>query len=246
MTTARLSRATVAAFVLLVTALLGVAGATAPAARAAAGDDLTVTTNDVQVGSRPTIEVRSDEAGAGRLRIAVLSTFGQGKGLPKDKRAWQTRVAYDGKPVSVDGPVLRVGDYRIKVWFIAEGSGTVEDGTTPQASTTFRVLTADGGRDAPSTGKDGPDGKATGDEGADGGSGAVIWIVLALVILAAAVAAVLLRGRGQRAPASSTAPGGRRRADDRIPPPPPVDAGGAGGGAGPEPLVSDPDRNSEH
>lgn len=188
---------------LLLAGLLGIAGvATAPAAPAApavarvVADEggVTVRTTDesVEVGTRPVFEVTSDEPGPGRFRIAVLSTFGKGKGLPKDKREWQTRVAYDGEPLHVDGPYLRVGSYRVKVWFVprepdstdsSDGAETPE----PQATTTFRVHTVDAGASGDG---DGDASAASADDNDEPGDGSALrWVLLATaaLVLAGAV-----------------------------------------------------------
>ena len=165
----------------------------------------------------------SDRAGSGTLRIAVASTLGEGKGLPKDKRVWQTRAPYDGKPVIVTGPYLRVGEYRVKVWFVADGS-TAGESRDPQATTAFRVLTVDGHQAAGAAGAAEADvsrgtGHATKSDEGDGG--ALWWVLLGLVVLVGAGTAGVLvsRRRGAPAPAGSlpgvesSAPGRRRRTE---------------------------------
>jgi uncharacterized protein (DUF2141 family) len=106
----------------LLAVLLGAAGITTPAALAAEAHFTVQTSSSIEIGSRPTIVISGDGAQSGQLRVAVLSTLGKGKGLPKDRRVWQTNIKYTGEPVAVDGPVLRIGDYRIKVWVTAKGS----------------------------------------------------------------------------------------------------------------------------
>ncbi|AIY17907.1 hypothetical protein GUY44_19645 [Pimelobacter simplex] len=211
---------------LLLAALLGIAGvATAPAAPAApaapvtrvAADEggVTVRTTEesVEVGTRPVFEVTSAEPGPGRFRIAVLSTFGKGKGLPKDKREWQTRVAYDGEPLRVDGPYLRVGSYRVKVWFVPTGTENTDssDGSDssdgaetpePQATTTFSVHTVDA-----STSSDDEASAASADDNDSTDGSALRWVLLtmaAAVLAGAVLVAYRLLGRKP----------GRRRIDD--------------------------------
>lgn len=211
--------------VLGLTLLLGLVGLISPAARAAVPSagaaasepGFSVRTQEsVEVGHRPTFELdASDDVGQGRLRIVVLSTFGKGKGLPKDSREWQTRVAYDGSPVTVDGPVLRVGDYRVRVWFTPAGAGAdadaQEDGESA-AETTFTVRVSDEQADA--AGSTETAAQRDADEQRDGGSAVVGGIlgVLALVAVVACAAVVLLRRR-RPAVAAGPAAGRRRRTD---------------------------------
>lgn len=172
------------------------------------------TEESVEVGTRPVFEVTSEEPGPGRFRIAVLSTFGKGKGLPKDKREWQTRVAYDGEPLRVDGPYLRVGSYRVKVWFVpkdaentdsSDGSESTDGAETPepQATTTFTVHTVDA-----STSGDAHSSAASADDNDERGDGSALrWVLLttaAAVLAGAVLVAYRLLGRKP----------GRRRIDD--------------------------------
>ncbi|MFJ9317181.1 hypothetical protein ACIRN4_23545 [Pimelobacter simplex] len=192
----------------LLTGLVGVAGVTTPAARAADdGFSVTTSADAIEVGTRPTIEVSGEGSVSGRLRVVVLSTFGGGKGLPKDEREWQTRVAYDGRPVTVEGPVLRVGEYRVKVWFVPAGAadGAVASGA-PQAATTFSVQPVASG-EASTSAAGHRSGPADAESGDHGGAGWIGWILLTLLVVAGVIVLVLRRFPGR-------VPGRRRRIDD--------------------------------
>lgn len=114
------------------------AGLDAPAARADADSfALTVNEGSIEAGDRPSFTVRGEGTRAGEVRLVILRTFGSVAGAPEDTAEWEAVSSYDGDSLHLDGPVLRVGEYRVEAWFAPSGGGP--EGDAPDASAEFAV-----------------------------------------------------------------------------------------------------------